>query len=188
MLNSFGTKLHNLRKLRQLTADELANASGVSRSYILLIESGKRQEESSRITEMLARSLRVNPDYFKIENASLPMEILPDTWSIAARLLPGMQRAAMPLVNKSWRWGILCSTAPTISAGSICMSRAATAFRPPNCIVTFLASTSAILVPFGARADAVARARSCRRRPASCRPASRRRGIGRSRSRNNCCW
>jgi transcriptional regulator with XRE-family HTH domain len=78
MLNSFGTKLHNLRKLRQLTADELANASGVSRSYILLIESGKRQEVSSRITEMLARSLRVNPDYFKIENASLPMEILPD--------------------------------------------------------------------------------------------------------------
>jgi transcriptional regulator with XRE-family HTH domain len=78
MLNSFGTKLHNLRKLRQLTADKLANASGVSRSYILLIESGKRQEVSSRITEMLARSLRVNPDYFKIENASLPMEILPD--------------------------------------------------------------------------------------------------------------
>jgi transcriptional regulator with XRE-family HTH domain len=78
MLNSFGTKLHNLRKLRQWTADELANASGVSRSYILLIESGKRQEVSSRITELLARSLRVNPDYFKIENASLPMEILPD--------------------------------------------------------------------------------------------------------------
>ncbi len=78
MPNSFGSKLHNLRKLRELTADELAKLSGVSRSYILLIESGKRSEVSSKITDKLATSLRVNPDYFKIENASLPTEILPD--------------------------------------------------------------------------------------------------------------
>ena len=30
------------------------------------------------MTAKLAESLRVNPDYFKIENASLPMEVLPD--------------------------------------------------------------------------------------------------------------
>jgi transcriptional regulator with XRE-family HTH domain len=78
MLNSFGSKLHNLRKLRQLTADELAALSGVSRSYILLIESGKRSEVSNKVTAKLAEALRVNPDYFKIENASLPTDILPE--------------------------------------------------------------------------------------------------------------
>ncbi len=78
MVESFGSKLHYLRKLRGLTADELSKLSGVSRSYILLIESGKRREVSSKITAQLAKSLRVNPDYFKIENASLPMEVLPD--------------------------------------------------------------------------------------------------------------
>ena len=78
MVESFGSKLHYLRKLRGLTADELSKLSGVSRSYILLIESGKRREVSSKMTAKLAESLRVNPDYFKIENASLPMEILPD--------------------------------------------------------------------------------------------------------------
>ncbi len=78
MTESFGSKLHSLRKLRNLTADELSKISGVSRSYILLIESGKRREVSSKITAKLAKALRVNPDYFRIENASLPMEILPD--------------------------------------------------------------------------------------------------------------
>ena len=78
MAESFGSKLHSLRKLRNLTADELSKMSGVSRSYILLIESGKRREVSSKITAKLAKSLRVNPDYFRIENASLPMDILPD--------------------------------------------------------------------------------------------------------------
>ncbi len=78
MAESFGSKLHSLRKLRSLTADALSKMSGVSRSYILLIESGKRREVSSKITAKLAKSLRVNPDYFRIENASLPMDILPD--------------------------------------------------------------------------------------------------------------
>jgi transcriptional regulator with XRE-family HTH domain len=78
VIESFGSKLHYLRKLRGLTADELSKLSEVSRSYILLIESGKRREVSSKMTAKLAEALRVNPDYFKIENASLPMEILPD--------------------------------------------------------------------------------------------------------------
>lgn len=78
MASSFGAKLHKLRKLRNLTADELSKLSGVSRSYILLIESGRRTEVSNKITEKLARSLRVNPDYFKIDDATLPMECLPN--------------------------------------------------------------------------------------------------------------
>jgi transcriptional regulator with XRE-family HTH domain len=78
MVGNFGSKLYYLRKLRGLTAEELSRLSGVSRSYILLIESGQRREVSSRMTAKLAGSLRVNPDYFKIENTSLPMEVLPD--------------------------------------------------------------------------------------------------------------
>ncbi len=78
MVGSFGSKLYYLRKLRGLTAEELSKLSGVSRSYILLIESGQRREVSSRMTAKLAKSLRVNPEYFKIENASLPMDVLPD--------------------------------------------------------------------------------------------------------------
>jgi transcriptional regulator with XRE-family HTH domain len=107
MSNSFGSKLHNLRKLRQLTADQLSKASGVSRSYILLIESGKRQEVSIRITGMLARSLRVNPDYFKIENASLPMEILPDLpQEIMALILEADSMPYLKLTEKAKKNGL----------------------------------------------------------------------------------
>lgn len=78
MSMDLGTKLRQLRKVRGLTADELAKFSGVSRSYILLIETGKRKEVSNKILDKLANTLRVNVNYFKIDDAALPMDILPD--------------------------------------------------------------------------------------------------------------
>lgn len=78
MPSEIGNKLRKLRKIRGLTAEELANISGVSRSYILLIEGGHRKEVSNKVIEKLAKALRVNPDYFKIDEASLPMECLPN--------------------------------------------------------------------------------------------------------------
>ncbi|AFV10941.1 hypothetical protein Tph_c07090 [Thermacetogenium phaeum DSM 12270] len=76
--SKLGHKLRQLRKIRNLTADELSKLSGVSRSYILLIETGKRTEVSNKILDKLARALRVNPNYFKIDDAALPMDVLPD--------------------------------------------------------------------------------------------------------------
>lgn len=78
MTTKLGTKLRNLRKIRDLTADELSKLSGVSRSYILLIETGKRKEVSNKVLSKLAKALRVDVNYFKIDDASLPTEVLPD--------------------------------------------------------------------------------------------------------------
>ena len=78
MTTKLGTKLRNMRKIRDLTAEELSKLSGVSRSYILLIETGKREEASNKVLSKLAKALRVDVNYFKIDDASLPTEVLPD--------------------------------------------------------------------------------------------------------------
>ena len=78
MTTKLGTKLRNMRKIRDLTAEELSKLSGVSRSYILLIETGKRKEVSNKVLSKLAKALRVDVNYFKIDDASLPTEVLPD--------------------------------------------------------------------------------------------------------------
>lgn len=78
MTTKLGTKLRNMRKIRDLTAEELSKLSGVSRSYILLIETGKRKEVSNKVLDKLAKALRVDANYFKIVDASLPTEVLPD--------------------------------------------------------------------------------------------------------------
>jgi transcriptional regulator with XRE-family HTH domain len=77
VLNDFGRRLRWLRKSRELTADRLSELSGVSRSYILLIESGKRREISSKVTAKLAKSLRVKPSYLTSESGLLTGECLP---------------------------------------------------------------------------------------------------------------
>ena len=64
MSTKLGTKLKQMRKLRNLTAEELSKLSGVSRSYILLIETGKRQNVSNKILDKLARALRVGCQLF----------------------------------------------------------------------------------------------------------------------------
>jgi len=78
MTTKLGEKLRNMRKIRDLTAEELSKLSGVSRSYILLIETGKRKEVSNKVLNKLAKALRVDVNYFKIDDASLPTEVLPD--------------------------------------------------------------------------------------------------------------
>ena len=78
MTTKLCTKLRNMRKIRDLTAEELSKLSGVSRSYILLIETGKRKEVSNKVLSKLAKALRVDVNYFKIDDASLPTEVLPD--------------------------------------------------------------------------------------------------------------
>lgn len=78
MTTKLGTKLRNMRKIRDLTAEKLSKLSGVSRSYILLIETGKRKEVSNKVLDKLAKALRVDANYFKIDDASLPTEVLPD--------------------------------------------------------------------------------------------------------------
>lgn len=111
MSESFGKKLRYLRKLRNLTAEELSKLSGVSRSYILLIESGKRKEVSSKVTAKLAKALRVNPDYFRIENASLPMEVLPDLpQEIIDMILSADSMPYLKLTEKAKRHGLSPAT------------------------------------------------------------------------------
>lgn len=73
-----GIKLRSLRKLRDMTVEELSQRSGVSRSYITNIENGRKTEVSSRVINGLAVSLGINADYFRIRDAQLPTDCLPN--------------------------------------------------------------------------------------------------------------
>lgn len=96
-----------MRKLRNLTAEELSKLSGVSRSYILLIETGKRQNVSNKILDKLARALRVDVNYFKIDDASLPTEVLPDMPpEILNMLLSSDSMPYLKLTQKAKKHGI----------------------------------------------------------------------------------
>jgi len=54
----FGIKLLAERKRKKITAQELAQVCGVSRSYITLIENGKRMPGQKVILE-LAKALKI---------------------------------------------------------------------------------------------------------------------------------
>lgn len=73
-----GSKLRSLRKIREMTVDELSRQSGVSRSYITNIEQGRKTEVSTRILEKLSTALGIHADYFRIREAQLPTDCLPD--------------------------------------------------------------------------------------------------------------
>lgn len=73
-----GDKLKSLRTARQMTMEDLAKQAGTTSAYIAMIETGKRQNVSDDILERLGQALRINPDFFRIKGASLPMDCLPD--------------------------------------------------------------------------------------------------------------
>lgn len=61
MYKSFGEKLLTERRKRGLTALLIARACGVSRSYITLIETGRRLPGKKNIRK-IAKALKVNTD------------------------------------------------------------------------------------------------------------------------------
>jgi transcriptional regulator with XRE-family HTH domain len=73
-----GQKLKSVRKLRDMTLEDLSKRSGVSRSYITNIENGRKTEVSSRIMEALSTALGISSDYFRIQGAALPTDCIPD--------------------------------------------------------------------------------------------------------------
>lgn len=73
-----GAKLRSLRKLRDMTVEDLSRLSGVSRSYITNIENGRKTEVSNKVIGGLSLALGINPDYFRIRDAQLPTDCLPN--------------------------------------------------------------------------------------------------------------
>ena len=59
-VNQFGEKVQELRKARNLSQEELADAAGLHRTHISLIERGRRSARLETI-EQLARALKVQP-------------------------------------------------------------------------------------------------------------------------------
>ena len=74
---NFSEKLRSLRKLREMTVEELSLRSGISRSYITNIENGRKTEVSFRVLDSLAAALGIQPDYFRVQGAMLPTDCLP---------------------------------------------------------------------------------------------------------------
>ena len=59
-----GKRLKKLRQQANLSAKELSLMSGVTRSLISELETGKRQSTSTDTIAKLADALQVSPDYF----------------------------------------------------------------------------------------------------------------------------
>lgn len=62
----FGKRLKEMRCYRNMTQDQLAKASGVSRVMISDIENGKRKRVSAMNIAKIANALNVPVDYFFI--------------------------------------------------------------------------------------------------------------------------
>jgi transcriptional regulator with XRE-family HTH domain len=61
-MNNFGTELKRLRMSRDLTVNELADASGISAAQISRIENGKRNTPKADTIQALASALNISPD------------------------------------------------------------------------------------------------------------------------------
>ena len=110
-----GSKLRSLRKLREMTVEELAQRSGVSRSYITNIENGRKTEVSTRIIDALASALGINPDYFRIQGAQLPTDCLPDLDpEIIAILAKSESMPFLQLTKKALAHGVSAETVEAV--------------------------------------------------------------------------
>lgn len=110
-----GSKLRSLRKLREMTVEELAQRSGVSRSYITNIENGRKTEVSTRILDGLASALGINPDYFRIQGAQLPTECLPDLDpEFIALLAKSESMPFLQLTKKALEHGVSAETVEAV--------------------------------------------------------------------------
>lgn len=68
-----GKRLKKLRQQANLSAKELSIMSGVTRSLISELETGKRQSTSTDTIAKLAQALKVSPEYFfDTQNQSSP--------------------------------------------------------------------------------------------------------------------
>lgn len=75
-MKSLGEKINDMLIIRNRKAVELANESGVSKSIISELISGKRSGASTETLKKLAKVLGVRVDYFIDGNVIGPVEIL----------------------------------------------------------------------------------------------------------------
>ena len=78
-MDDVGTRLVVLRKRAGLTQTKLAELSGVKRSYINLIENGKRQRISLETAQKLGKVLGVRAGYFMGVDDTSPLTRPPET-------------------------------------------------------------------------------------------------------------
>jgi transcriptional regulator with XRE-family HTH domain len=97
---TFAENLKRLRKAADLTQDQLADAAGVSKSYISGFERGERESPSSRVLAGLAKALNCEPaELYQGEHLDAQDEILSDIIEATKLLTPERQRLALKLLK-----------------------------------------------------------------------------------------
>lgn len=74
MANRLGEKLRELRLKKGLTLDKLADAAGLSKSYLWELENRESQRPSAEKLTALADELGVSATYFMEEDVRKPQE------------------------------------------------------------------------------------------------------------------
>lgn len=74
MVNRLGEKLRDLRKQNGLTLEKLADAAGLSKSYLWELENRESQRPSAEKLSALADALGVAVSYFIEEDVRTPEE------------------------------------------------------------------------------------------------------------------
>jgi transcriptional regulator with XRE-family HTH domain len=72
-----GEKLTSLRKARKLSMMEVAEKTGLHQSNISDLETGKTKNPRPETVEKLCQGLKINEEYFYLENSRLPTDVLP---------------------------------------------------------------------------------------------------------------
>lgn len=73
-----GTKVRQLRELKNWTQGDLAERAGISRSYLSELESGTRNDPAASYLKKLADALTVPLDFLFDDSNKLPIQHLAD--------------------------------------------------------------------------------------------------------------
>lgn len=102
----FGDKLKSLREKRNISVDDLSRTAGLSVNNIKSIESGEQRNLPQKVIDKLAKALRVQPEYFLIDDARLPMDILDLPPDIIEMILSADSMPFLQLTKKAMDQGI----------------------------------------------------------------------------------
>lgn len=73
-----GHKLKRLREVLSMSIVDVERATGVPQSRLSELETGKTKNPQSKTVEKLCEGLKVKKEFFFIEKAELPSDVLPN--------------------------------------------------------------------------------------------------------------
>jgi transcriptional regulator with XRE-family HTH domain len=73
-----GHKLTDLREVKKMSMQDITEITGIQQSNISDLENGKIKNPRPSTIKKLCQALKINEEYFYLENSRLPTDMLPN--------------------------------------------------------------------------------------------------------------